>query len=308
MTVAEAWLTLLAIFLLRRGGETRSGKVAIVLLLGMIGKDIVRLAERRIVPVSKSVCARDVLGHLELANDMLRIRDLGRFTLAPHDILSNFGDLHGFQQLQGFAAGVASTLLRHEYHTRRTQTLFGVTHHVGKRPGSIDDTLLRKYPSGIGLYRKASALPLAWLVHSMVAVPDEVTLRAMIQNPDLDIAHTALVLNGPIPKVEACRGAESVDFARARPGRIRIVVTAQCRGVVIVSQSNYIGWNATVDGVGAPIIEAFGTFPAVVVDAGVHEIVLNYAPKSFQSGAIVSMLGLLLFVVSLLFAPPLVRV
>ena len=50
----------------------------------------------------------------------------------------------------------------------------------------------------------------------------------------------------------------------------------------------YPGWRATVDGRAADIERANYAFRAIALEAGAHEVVLVYRPRSWIAGTIVS--------------------
>lgn len=76
----------------------------------------------------------------------------------------------------------------------------------------------------------------------------------------------------------------------------RIVLEAQmgCKGMLVLSQTMYRGWQAVVDGRKGKIYDAYGVLPGVVVDAGRHRIEIRYRPASVYWGASLTGLGLLM--------------
>ena len=67
-------------------------------------------------------------------------------------------------------------------------------------------------------------------------------------------------------------------------------------GVVILSDSYYPGWQATVDGEPARIYAANHLFRGVEVGAGVHEVRFIYRPSSIRIGAGLSFVGVIVLV------------
>jgi uncharacterized membrane protein YfhO len=66
-----------------------------------------------------------------------------------------------------------------------------------------------------------------------------------------------------------------------------VVIQAQmsCRGMVILTDTWFPGWRATVDGRAAVIEKAYGAFRGVVVEAGDHTVEMRYRPWSVFLGA-----------------------
>ena len=65
----------------------------------------------------------------------------------------------------------------------------------------------------------------------------------------------------------------------------------QCRGMVIVTDSFFPGWRATVDGKSTPIYEVDGGVRGIVVDKGAHEIYMKYRPWTVFLGGAMTLLA-----------------
>jgi hypothetical protein len=90
-----------------------------------------------------------------------------------------------------------------------------------------------------------------------------------------------------------------VGLVFERPDQMVLEVEAFDSGWLVLSDTWYPGWVATVDGKSAPLYRADSIFRAVPVGSGKHEITLKYRPAGFYSGGILSIL-VLLFVLYLL--------
>jgi uncharacterized membrane protein YfhO len=62
----------------------------------------------------------------------------------------------------------------------------------------------------------------------------------------------------------------------------------------------YPGWRATVDGEGAKVARANYAFRAIALEAGAHEVILSYQPRSLIAGMIVSGAALIAVLLALL--------
>jgi MYXO-CTERM domain-containing protein len=67
----------------------------------------------------------------------------------------------------------------------------------------------------------------------------------------------------------------------------------QCRGILVLSDTHYPGWTATVDGHPANILEVYGGLRGVIAERGAHRIEMRYRPVSVYAGAALSLLGLI---------------
>ena len=66
--------------------------------------------------------------------------------------------------------------------------------------------------------------------------------------------------------------------------------------MLLLTDSAYPGWSASVDGRASPIYVADGLFRAVHVPAGSHEVRFVFAPRSYEYGRLLSLAGLALLV------------
>ena len=237
-----------------------------------------------------SVCATALVEHKDIADRLRGERDVGRIRVERDEVMTSLGDLYGFDQLTPFASGAPAGVLRHELHTPRTQALFGVTHYVGKTVPPAGATLLGTFRGGIRLFRQPGALPRAWVAHTILRVRDENELRTAIQNPAIDLRETAVMLT-EAPALETCGSAEPANFQRPGPNSVVLTTTLDCRGLVVLSDVNYPGWEAWLDGARTSIYEAYGCFRAVVAPAGSHRIEMRYRPASALGGGLVSLIG-----------------
>lgn len=103
-------------------------------------------------------------------------------------------------------------------------------------------------------------------------------------------------------------------FADLNPGRVNHVIK-KCeyginqldiemesfsKGLLVVSDTWYPGWYATVNGVPARIYKVNGAFRGVRVPAGRSTVVMTYEPFSFRLGALISIASLCVVLVLLL--------
>jgi uncharacterized membrane protein YfhO len=82
------------------------------------------------------------------------------------------------------------------------------------------------------------------------------------------------------------------------PQRIEIQVQAAAPGYLVLLDTFYPGWTATLDGQPTPIYRANYLSRAVFMPAGQHQVIFTYRPFSFRIGGGLSLLvlGLLLVV------------
>ena len=72
------------------------------------------------------------------------------------------------------------------------------------------------------------------------------------------------------------------------PERVVLGLDAPTTGLLVLTDTHYPGWVASIDGVPARIGRANGLHRFVVVAPGRHRVVFAYRPASFRTGALVS--------------------
>ena len=77
-----------------------------------------------------------------------------------------------------------------------------------------------------------------------------------------------------------------------QPNQIRLLVETDTIGLMSLSEPDYPGWHAYIDGQPTPIIRTNHIFRGIVLPAGQHEVVFVYNPLSFRLGGGISILFL----------------
>jgi uncharacterized membrane protein YfhO len=128
-------------------------------------------------------------------------------------------------------------------------------------------------------------------VHDVVVAPNEWNGRDMVNNWTFDLRTTALTVKSR-PNLEKCDGSDQVTGIDERPATVTVNVEMACTGLLIVSDNDYPGWHATVDGKPSAIWRVNTVIRGAVVDRGRHQMVMKYRPGSVYFGLFCLILGL----------------
>ncbi len=79
-----------------------------------------------------------------------------------------------------------------------------------------------------------------------------------------------------------------VIVAEQTDDRQRFEVESLCTALLVVNDSYFPGWAATLDGQSTEILRANSLVRGIVVPAGKHEVAFAYRPASFRIGAATS--------------------
>jgi hypothetical protein len=121
---------------------------------------------------------------------------------------------------------------------------------------------------------------------------DDESVFAELGNIRIDFRQVACLPPEAKALVKAQRQPEARVFATDfTPSRQRIRLQTPGPALVVLTQSYYHNWKASVDGVAVPLWRANYAFQAVEVPAGEHEVVLAYKDKALLAGMVVSLLA-----------------
>lgn len=80
-----------------------------------------------------------------------------------------------------------------------------------------------------------------------------------------------------------------VSVTRYEPERVSMEVEVAARSVVVLTDSWYPGWEATVDGKPTPLVLVDHALRGVAVDPGPHRVEMRFRPARLRAGAVVSL-------------------
>jgi len=156
--------------------------------------------------------------------------------------------------------------------------------------------------------RLPGARPRAWLAEDVRIHEDRAAVEEALLDPDFEPLRTTNVelssaAGGAASTVEILSGRGPAGEARIaveHGGHLEVLVEARRPAILVVADSLLPGVKATVDGEPAPILRADLRFRAVVVPAGRHAVVFDYAPAALRWGLIVSGASVLLAFLALI--------
>ena len=148
------------------------------------------------------------------------------------------------------------------------------------------------------IYRYDNVLPRAAIYHHAELVPGEGRALAKLADLSLDIFQS-VVLNDSA--LSAQQRAQITAINREAPARVeaasirsyqsqdvQIEVVLDRSGILVLNDTAYAGWTATVDGHPTEWFDANYLFRGVLLAPGKHAVRFRYQPKSFRWGAAIS--------------------
>ena len=168
-----------------------------------------------------------------------------------------------------------------------------------------DGDFQRVHSGDVKIYRALDTLPRAYLVGQATLVPDEAEALAALADVGFEPAGkvvlfepeiTSAGVSDEIRSIESAASTGRVTVNRYEAERIALQVDLPAPGVLVVSDSWYPGWRATVDGQPVPMLRANLLFRAVALPAGVHDVIFEFKPTGGRAGLVIALVaGLVLF-------------
>jgi len=134
---------------------------------------------------------------------------------------------------------------------------------------------LLRQRGGVHIYENSGALPRAFAVGCVEPVSSAAEALAEMAKP-FDPRRLAFIEGA---EASDCEGFSStVEVLQHEDRWIRLRADLSGPGMLVLTDSFYPGWTATVDGDDSPVLRANSTFKAVALSAGEHEVFFAYTP------------------------------
>jgi hypothetical protein len=168
---------------------------------------------------------------------------------------------------------------------------------VGQTYGRVRPLGWERVAGETPTYRAPQAPPLVWLVGTAQwAEEDEAISAALLNRAWRPEASVILAGTAPPELADAppLRAVSFFEVVRDAPNHKTYRVVTEGAGWLVLAQTYYVGWQASLDGKKQPLYRANLSFMAVHVPEGGGEIQIRYAPPHLAWGVLLSLLGFLL--------------
>ena len=239
---------------------------------------------------------------LGMGSEEAAVRKLGQFFPSAYRVFSAGG--HGSPLMLA-----RHDAFVHTAHPVQQVQLLGVRYILteGRMGQDAESTYPPAYADGESVvYENRNPLPRAFAVHQLIQAASADTALNYFKSLDLDPGRTVVLeaedMPAP-PAVAAANGPDRVAITRVEPDVVEVRATLVADGYLVLLDSWYPGWQATVDGSATPIYRANTIVRAVFVPAGEHVVRFEYRPLPFRLGVALSILAVAAVMVAALKRP-----
>jgi len=280
-------MILLSYGLFRRLIHGPSGTAARLLIAGLILFDLggVNWTPRNIVGqnpappdfLARVLSCRNVASFLKSKPGPFRVRILSQ----PEP---NIGDVFGVPTLHGMSA----TLTKDFMSVMGDDSLLNVRYLL--RPAQAADPNPIYQDANWKLFEAPPSLGAAWIVHRTLYEPSQENAASMVNGNAVDLRRQAL-MSEPVDlglSVPADGAVESVAFQEYGANRLALTAHASGKALLVLSEFEYPGWKAKVNGQPAPIYRVDAVLRGIPIPDGASRVELDYRPATVSAGAGVS--------------------
>jgi hypothetical protein len=197
------------------------------------------------------------------------------------DRAPNIGDAFQVQTTGGSGVTIVADYARSNNHA----DLLNVRYTI--KPVAVPDEGAVYQDAAWKVYENPRAFPRAWLVHAAIVERTPLDLLLRLDAPGTDPRKVALLpapLDSPLDPAPEAAG-EQVRFGRYEAGTMDLSVHAGGHALLVLSELDYPGWTANVNGQPARIWKVDGFLRGIVVPPGDSQVSLRYRPASIYIGA-----------------------
>ena len=150
------------------------------------------------------------------------------------------------------------------------------------------------------LFERSDSLPRAFVTYNVSSAPPTRELLSRMSDPKFDPLVQSFVESAEDLELPSSplKGAPAT-IVRDQAHVVEVEANLEVDGFLILADSFYPGWKATVDGRPVDILPANHLFRGTPVPAGSHRIRFEYAPESYRLGKLLTLGGAVFFLLGI---------
>lgn len=222
----------------------------------------------------------------------------------------NYGSLYGVMDIRGisplFLRGAQRIIYRDYVNNPLAWELFAVQYIYSERESFgqvVTDVIMQgdDQDGGFYLHRLDDPRPFALLLYDTAIVDSDDFALALLDDPRFNARETVILHEDPgISLPDSPPENSQARITEFAPESISIDINTPENAILSLSQVDYPGWYASLNGEPVTRLRAYGALTAFAIPAGEHSLRLVYDPPLYRIGSILSLVTLAgLFIVNL---------
>jgi hypothetical protein len=146
----------------------------------------------------------------------------------------------------------------------------------------------------VTVYENTRAYPRVFFAESVEATTDAAAVLRTVTSDGFSGRERALVETTDDLRIsDTADPQDTVAISAWTPNRFEVMSSTATRRLLVLSEMDFPGWEAKVDGAATPVYRTNYLFRGVVVPPGRHSVEFSYRPRTVPIGAAVSALACL---------------
>ena len=171
---------------------------------------------------------------------------------------------------------------------------FNVKYMLSPWPVESPQLPLEERIGPVFVHRNAAVLPRAFVVGSYRLARTAAETEANLLDESFDPVREAILAEVPAPAPAGDHASTSVTVTEYRTNSVALRVRAATPGLLVLADTWYPGWEASVDGAERPVLRANSSQRAVALEAGEHEVRFAFVSPPARTGMWITGLSVLL--------------
>ena len=169
------------------------------------------------------------------------------------------------------------------------------------------DRFVQVFNNGeVAIFENKSVLPRAWVVPAsgIEIVPGVEAQLSRLKDQTFDPNKSVILSEMPSRIRPAASAAKepfqgTAEIIESGINHVKLRTESSAAGILVISQTHYPGWRASVDGDKTDVVPTNLTLTGVPVPAGAHEVRVVFEPLSFKVGLALTILSIIILLATL---------
>ena len=211
----------------------------------------------------------------------------------------NYGSLYGVMDMRGisplFLKGPQAIIYRDYVNNPLAWELFAVK-YIFSGSGSLSPPTVvidrgRDQDGEVFLHKLEDPRPFAILYYQADVVDSDEWALELMTDPRYDEREQIVLHQPPTLELQKSVAAGSAQVQSFAPEQITLDINTSENAILSLSLPHYPGWQARLNGQATDIIRAYAGLIAIEIPGGQHRLTLEFAPRSFAIGALISLVS-----------------